>query len=85
MKQKRHSFLARATMTLLLALFTSVGAWANSVSYIDENGQQQSHDCTQLTKDMSTLSSGWYYVEGTVSTKTRYIIDGDVKLILVDG
>ena len=85
MKQKRHSFLARATMTLLLVLFTSVGAWANSVSYIDENGQQQSHDCTQLTKDMSTLSSGWYYVEGTVSTKTRYIIDGDVKLILVDG
>ena len=29
MERQRHSFLARATMTLLLALFTAIGAWAD--------------------------------------------------------
>ena len=28
MERQRHSFLARATMTLLLAMLTTVGAWA---------------------------------------------------------
>ena len=32
MQRPRHLFLARATMTLLLALFTSIGAWAEQTT-----------------------------------------------------
>lgn len=32
MQRPRHLFLARATMTLLLALFTSIGAWAEQTA-----------------------------------------------------
>ena len=86
MQRPRHLFLARATMTLLLALFTSIGAWAYSVSYIDENGQQQSHDCNSFSKNSSNLSTGWYEVSGEIlNLSSRLVISGDVKLILIDG
>lgn len=54
MQKKRHLFLARATMTLLLALFTSVGAWAT----ITGNG-------TQATRTLLTaLTTGTHLPVG---------------------
>ena len=73
-------------MTLLLTMLTTVGAWATSVSYIDENGQQQSHDCDGFPQNASSLSTGWYVVSGEILNRSyRLVINGDVKLILVDG
>ena len=62
-----------------------------SVSYIDENGDQQTAMALKLDGSETTLTPGWYVVQGAVDfTSTKELsnaitLNGDVNLILADG
>ncbi len=90
--------LVRAAMTLLMALLTTVPAWASvssvnnttaspAVQYIDENGTSQF--CTSFTVVTSSIGTtwneGWYVVDSNVQLSSRISVSGHVRLILVDG
>ncbi|MBR6930674.1 MAG: InlB B-repeat-containing protein [Bacteroidales bacterium] len=82
--------LMRAAMTLALILACAT-AWAQttqSVTYIDENGQQQTVDATLLTASTySTNMSGWYVASGTFTNNNRLMVNYDyatLNLILAD-
>ena len=65
--------------------FKGVG---KSVSYIDENGESQTVDALPVSSSSTTLSAGWYYVEGDVTINGQLSLTGDagyVNLILNDG
>ena len=76
---------------ILMMLLTSISAWADNVSFIDENGVSQSVDATVLagsefeatlgTEDQTT----WYVVSNSVTFNNMVTIKGDVRLILGDG
>ncbi|MCQ2530733.1 MAG: InlB B-repeat-containing protein [Lachnospiraceae bacterium] len=56
------------------------------ISYIDENGETKSTTLyDEFTPDMTFVSSGWYFVEDTITISDRIEITGDVHLILADG
>lgn len=62
-----------------------------SVSYIDKNGDQQTAMALKLDGSETTLTPGWYVVQGAVDfTSTKELsnaitLNGDVNLILADG
>ena len=90
MKQQRKMFLARSAMTLLLAVLTTMTAFAETVStyYIDENGTRQNVTATVLTGSEATLGSNgqttWYVVNSNISHDGEIICYGDVNIILAD-
>jgi len=80
------------TLTLLLGLLQC--AWADNVTYIkrtwDDNAktvksESLTANATKLTSSTTSLSDGWYYVEGEVNMGTLNIEGTDVHLILADG
>ena len=84
--------LKRAALTLLALILTCATAWAQttqSVTYIDENGQTQTVNATQITSDNFRMySDRWYYVSGTVdiSAPLRLMTENGIhNLILCDG
>ena len=93
MQQKTRLF-SRVAMMLLMMLLTATTAWAEGVDYIDENGVAKNtatddivgnDNPTVLTSGGATsLSSGWYYVSGTVNITGTVTLGGDVTLILAD-
>ena len=87
--EKRHSFLARAAMMLLLAVFTTMTAWATNTNYYDPvSGTTKTANATYVVTsyDMSSLSTGWYYCNvSACSISNRIAINGTVNLILCDG
>ncbi len=98
MRKLKRFNLARAVMLLLFTVLATSMARAVNVSYIDENGQTQSHDCTPLSEDYlnkhrqnreDIIDGGWYVVNSTFTVDdfncTRIRIKGDVKIILQDG
>ncbi|MHB8962697.1 MAG: Ig-like domain-containing protein [Saccharofermentanales bacterium] len=52
--------------------------------YTDENGLSRTASATIITNTTTTLTSGWYIVQGNVST-TNLRVSGVVHLILADG
>lgn len=82
--------IARWSMTLLMGVLTSVGAWAQSVAYMEYNTTTKAFDTktcetyTTLT-DQTAWTEGWYVVSGEVTIETRISVMGDVHLILADG
>ena len=83
------SFIARSAMTLLVMLLTTATSWADTIKYIDENGDEQyCENYTVLnngTNINDPLASGWYVVEGNVNYNGTLYFSGDVNLILADG
>ena len=76
---------ARAAVLLVFALFTTVGAWAEVIYYIDGDGYINSHEATVLTgsSNPTTLDAGWYYVAESITYNGQLqFSDGDVHLIL---
>ncbi len=69
MKRQRLSFLARATMTLLLAMLTTVGAWADvdPSTYVVIN--EKPTVTTGETSDWSSTENYGMLVDGKLSTK----------------
>ena len=88
------AFIVRAAITLLVMLLTSATAWAENVSYIDENGDEKYVNATILTSETDireNLPGGCYIVKNTnsegvdVSFSSQVNFGGDTSLILADG
>ncbi len=59
---------------------------ANNVSYLDENGNQQTAgSATVVESSTTTWSTGWYVVNSNVTISSRVTVSGEVNLILADG
>lgn len=57
-----------------------------SIPYLDENGQAQNAAvATKIEASSTGLSSGWYYVEGSLNINQTITVTGNIKLILMDG
>ena len=65
--------------------YTAVFAKRTTVSYIDENGTEQTVTATVITGDESQLGSGWYAVTEDVVLNNRLTFSENAKLILCDG
>lgn len=88
------AFIVRTAITLFAMLFTSATAWAENVSYIDENGDEKYVNATILTSETDireNLPGGCYIVKNTnsegvdVSFSSQVNFGGDTSLILADG
>ena len=59
---------------------------SSPVSYLDENGTDQScNDYAVVTANDTQWNNGWYVVNSDVTINQRIPVNGDVKLILTDG
>lgn len=56
-----------------------------TAKYLDENGEIKSVVITDKLTNQTTLTDGWYLVEGDVTIGSRISISGDVKIILADN
>ena len=56
-----------------------------NVSYIDENGTEQTHGATEIDGTETNLPGGWYVVNSDVNLTTKLNFTGDTHLILADG
>lgn len=63
-------------------------------TYLDANGEQQTVMATPVTvppstvpveENVVTLTDGWYVVNSNIETFARFIVNGEVNLILADG
>ena len=75
----------RVAALFAFALFTTVGAWAENINYVDANGASRSHEATILTgsDNSTTLAPGWYAVNSDVTYNGQLqFSNGDVYLIL---
>ena len=83
--------IERRAALLLLTVLTTMTAWADSITYIDEDGQTQTVDATQITADgsLKLYQNNWYYVSGTVVDQNNrlylYNENGTHNIILCDG
>lgn len=80
----------RVGLALPVALLMAANSWGatKSVSYIDEDGKEKTHDCTVLdaNTNISSLSSGgWYVVEGSLNYTSQLKSSGNLYFILADG
>ena len=58
----------------------------NGVSYLDENGDEQTADnVTVVESSMTAWNGGWYVVNGAVTIDDRVTVSGGVHLILADN
>lgn len=89
MKKRLISILLCLCMAVMLLPAVQISAAAaDTVSYIDENGDSQSvsaASATQVASDTTAWSGGWYYVSGDVTISSTVTVSGDVRLILADG
>ena len=81
---KTQSILTRAALTLLV-MMTCATAWAETqiVTYIDENGTEQTVEATLLT-DGGWKDPGWYVVTGNIELDGFIAFRDSSKLILAD-
>jgi len=74
-----------ATVTAQVT-FTVINPITSDIPYLDENGNTQiCASAVQLVSTDTTLTSGWYVVNGNIAFSQRVIISGDVYIILTDG
>ena len=85
MKQKRSSIFHRAAMTLAAVMLTAVTAWAQDVTYIDANGDEQTCSTYTALSSVTATWTGWYVADGTVEITGRVTASDDAHLILKDG
>lgn len=63
-----------------------VRAFISNVSYLDTSGAALvCSEATEVTASENEWTSGWYVVYGTVDATERFVVKGDVKLILANG
>lgn len=76
--------LRRRVAMALLVSFLSVAAYADSITYLDGNGVQQTANAIQLTSTMlanlsktNPLGAGWYYVSDTLTVNNNIPIKSE--------
>ncbi len=89
-----RALVAKKKILLLFAalLMASTTLLAETVNYIDANGQTQSVNASEVTSSANTVTWGeagqttWYVVTGTNVTLSKgAVCEGNVNLILADG
>ena len=84
MKTIIQKTIARAA-SLLLGVMATASVSAETATYIDADGNEQTVESVAVTSSTTTFTDGgWYVVNGTVSTKT-ITVNGTANLILADG
>ena len=84
MKTIIQKTIARAA-SLLLGVMATASVSAETATYIDADGNEQTAESVVVTSSTTTFTDGgWYVVNGTVSTKT-ITVNGTANLILADG
>ncbi len=81
---RKKFFAAIISFIIFMTAFPKIYVFADSINYIDENGNSKSANATQITSS-TTILSGWFYMSGTISTATRFEVNGSAHLILCDG
>lgn len=76
--------LCLSVVVALLPAVSLPAAAADTVAYIDAEGNPQSASATLVTSGFTAWDSGWYYVSGEVSL-SNVTVNGDVHLILTDS
>mgnify|MGYP000442272933 CR=1 FL=1 len=87
MKRRRikKQLLAAIILGGMLCMLLPAGVWAaETVSYIDENGVEQTAEAEEITSATTTLNEGWYVTDGDLSLG-GITVSGEVNLILKDG
>lgn len=85
MKKRILSILLCLSMAVALLPAVSLpAAAADTVTYIDAEGNPQSASATPVTSGLTAWNSGWYYVSGAVSLAS-VTVNGSVHLILTDN
>ena len=76
-----------AIIFFFLCLPSSLTALAANVSvtYLDETGTTQTVTAAEITSSTATLGTGWYVVNNDVLREATITVNGDAKLILMDG
>ena len=84
---KSMCFSKLLALILTICIMSCVTAYAEDVSYIDENGNPKNVDATVITGDKTYFNEGWYVVKGNISFNQtiRFASDSDVRIILADG
>lgn len=81
--------LGAVEMATDIAVTSAIHAEASldSISYIDENGEEQSLEwaCDTITENTTTLTPGWWIASRDVIAYHRIEIVGTMNLILADG
>lgn len=61
-------------------------AAVQNVTYLDASGAQKTcPEAIEVVANENEWTSGWYVVGGTVDVTERFVVKGDVKLILANG
>ena len=90
---KKHT-LAKRGLSLLCVLalclgllpVTALAATVENITYLDENGTQQTAaSATQVTNSDTQWTDGWYVAQSNITIDGTVTISGNVHLILEDG
>ena len=58
---------------------------ADSVTYLDADGNTKTASATLVTSSDTAWSDGWYYADGEITLSSIVTVSGEVHLILCDG
>ena len=71
---------------ILLLPVTALAATVENITYLDENGTQQTTaSATQVTNSDTQWTDGWYVAQSNITIDGTVTISGNVHLILEDG
>lgn len=71
---------------ILLLPVTALAATVENITYLDENGTQQTAaSATQVTNSDTQWTDGWYVAQSNITIDGTVTISGNVHLILEDG
>ena len=86
MKKRFLSLLCVLALCLGLLPVTALAATVENITYLDENGTQQTAaSATQVTNSDTQWTDGWYVAQSNITIDGTVTISGNVHLILEDG
>ncbi len=86
MRKRFLSLLCVLALCLGLLPVTALAATVENITYLDENGTQQTAaSATQVTNSDTQWTDGWYVAQSNITIDGTVTISGNVHLILEDG
>lgn len=86
MKKRMLSLLCVLALCLGLLPTTALAATVENITYLDENGTQQTTaSATQVTNSDTQWTNGWYVAQGDITIDQPVTVSDNVYLILEDG
>ena len=86
MKKRFLSLFCVLALCLGLLPTTALAATVENITYLDENGTQQTAvSATQVTNSDTQWTDGWYVAQGDITIDQPVTVSDNVYLILEDG